>query len=211
VHGGGWEGETPILPDASAGRGMIVGIGDLWHDDEHDQAVRHAMTRELQGGYDISALHDAARATSPTKPASEARKAEQSLHKVRTAARELMAKEATLPDLRAKADRSRAQAARRSQVEAALKRLDLVERLRAQHNELDVLPEGAQRVTGKEDQRLRAMREAIDGAQSEITQEHEHARFARESLALLALPEHGVPPGDMQVLTDLLSELAAIE
>lgn len=211
LHGGGWEGDAPALPDASAGRGMIVGIGDLWHDDEHDLAVRNAMTRELHGGYDLSVLHDNAQPTSPIKPMREAREAERELNNARNTARTLMAKEATLPDLRARADRSRAQAARRSQIEAALKRLDLLERLTAQRHELDAMPEGAQRVTGTEDQRLHALREAISEAQSAASQERDSAEADRESLQQLGLPEHGVSPGDLQVLTDLASEVAAIE
>jgi hypothetical protein len=211
AHGGGWEGQEPTLPGTSAGRGIIVGISDLWHDDEHDQAVRHAMTRELQGGYDLSTLHDAAQASSPTKPAREAREAERSLHAARSAARSLMEREATLPDLRARADRNRAQAARKSKIEAALKRLDLNERLSAERHELDALPEGAQRVSGKEDQRLRSLREAIDDAQNAIAHEHNSASKARADLNHLGLPEHGVPPGDAQLLTDLASELGAIE
>ncbi|UYV12880.1 MAG: AAA family ATPase [Phycisphaera sp.] len=210
-HGGGWEGDAPAVPDPSAGRGMIVGIGDLWHEDEHDQAVRNAMTRELQGGYDLAALHGTAQASSPTKPAREAREAERQLNNARNAARALMAKEATLPDLRAQADRGRAHAARRSQIKAAIERLDLLERLAAQRHELEPMPEGAQRVTGNEEQRLRAMRAAIDEAQAAITQEHNAAREARGSLDRLGLPEHGVPLGDQQVLTDLASELAAVE
>lgn len=211
IHGGGWEGDAPAMPDASAGRGMIVGISDLWHDDEHDQAIRHAMIRELQGGYDLSALHDAAQASSPTKPAREAREAERALHAARTAARALMEKEATLPDLRARADRNRAQAARKSKIQDALKRLDLYERLSAQRNELDALPEGAQRVSGKEDQRVRSLREAIDEAQNAIAHEHNNAKAVRTALDDLGLPEHGLPPGDLQLLTDLASELGAIE
>lgn len=211
LHGGGWEGDAPAMPDPSAGRGMIVGISDLWQDDEHDQAVRDAMTRELQGGYDLSSLHDTAQPTSPTKPAREARDAERHLSNTRNTARTLMAKEATLPDLRAQADRSRAQAARRSQIKAALNRLDLLEQLTAQRHELAPMPAGAQRITGNEEQRLRAMREATNEAQVAASQERDTAESARESLAQLGLPEHGVLPGDLQVLTDLASELAAID
>jgi|GEM_PF-5333417 len=211
LHGGGWEGDAPAMPEASAGRGIVVGISDLWHDDEHDLEVRDAMIRELHGGYDLSALHDAAQPSSPLKPAREAREAERQLHNARNAARTLMVKEATLPDLRAQANRNRAHAARRSQVETALKRLELLEQLNARRHELERMPQGALRVTGKEDQRLRSLRDAIDEAGAVAAQERSAAEHARASLAQLDLPEQGVPPGDIHLLTDLASELSAIE
>lgn len=211
IHGGGWEGDAPAMPDASAGRGMVVGISDLWSDDADDRAIRDAMIRELQGGFDLTALSTSAEPSFPTKPARESREAGRQLHNARNAARALMAKEGTLPELRAQADRKRAQAARRSQVEAALKRLELLEQLATHRHELDALPDGALRVSGKEDQRLRSLREAIDEAEAAAAQERNTAQHALASLTQLDLPEQGAAPGDVQALTDLASELAAIE
>jgi ABC-type multidrug transport system fused ATPase/permease subunit len=211
VHGGGWEGEAPAMPDAGAGRGMIVGIGDLWHADDHDKAIREAMIRELQGGYDLAPLHEAAQARSPTAPMRDAREAERALADARSAARSLLEQEATLPGLREAAERGRPQAYRKPLLERALERLDLLERVSAARHELAALPAGALRVDGKEAERLASLREASEDAERERASEAARVERARAGLGNLGLPAEGVSAGDLRVLGDLSSELQAIE
>lgn len=210
VHGGGWQGEAPRLPDASAGHGIIVGISDLWQDDDHDQAIRQAMARELQGGYDISALRVGAARKAPTAPMRDAREAERELAAARSAARTLMAQEAALPALRVDAEQARQEAASGEFVKRALERCDVVDSLAALRHQLGSMPEGALRVSGNEARRVKELREAIAQASASMQRERRRAAEAGAAIDELGLPEAGVAESDLQLLSQLANEAEAI-
>lgn len=210
VHGGGWEGNTPTLPDESAGRGIIVGISDLWRDGEQDMAIREAMRRELQGGYDLQSLHEAAAPRSPTGPMRAMREAEANLHAARQAARDLMAQEASLPELQERAGQCRTLAARVPMVEKALERLACLDTLAGLRAELASLPQGALRIAGDEAQRLHELRNDIDHARASIDSAGQDAERLRADMAALGLADKGVPVGAMDLLAKLESEATAI-
>ncbi len=209
-HSGGWEGDAPVLAEANAGRGMIVGIGDLWQAGDHDRDIQAAMTRELRGGYDLAPLRDAAKPTFPNKPAQDARDARHALDAARNAAQTLMAQEATLPELREQAGACRTQAKRAPLIEKAQERLNLLEELSAQRHELGLIPDGALRVAQDDGKRLESIRNDIDEAQASADREHATAATTRALLAALNLPEHGVPNGEITLLRDLSNQLAAV-
>jgi len=211
THGGGWQGEAPRMPDPSAGRGIIVGIADLWREDDHDEAVRRAMARELQGGYDLSPLRDGAAPSSPTKPMRDLRDAERRLHGARAQTQALVEREATLPELRERAEELRREAAARGHLGKALERLDLVENLARQRHELEAMPDGALRVNGDEAERLEELRDAIESARASMRREERLAREALEAARDLGLPETGVAEGDLRLLDQLGSQAVALQ
>ncbi len=211
VHAGGWQGDRPVLPDANAGRCLIVGIGDLWVDDPHDHAIRQAMIRELHGGFDLTILHDAAEPRNPTGPRRDAQACEHALSRARTEAQALIAQESRLPDLRSSAASCRKRAARKATITDALERIDVVEKLGQLRNELSGIPDGALRVTGDEDRRLRDLRQRIDEDESAVTQEHASAANIRERLERLGLPADGVDASDLQALAGIESDLVGLE
>ena len=211
AHGGGWQGPAPALPDESAGRSLIVGIADLWQEGEHDRAIRRAMTRQLQGGYDLAPLRDAAQPRSPTKPMADFREAEQRLHRARVAAQELLAQEARLPQWREAVDRLTRSASRLPLVERALQRLDRLEELSPLREQLAAMPQGALRVRGDEDRRARELQEAVEQAHADIQREVLETQRASRALEALGLPDAGVPAGDLEVLGQLASEALALE
>lgn len=211
VHGGSWQGDAPALPDASAGRGIIVGIGDLWTDDAHDLAIRMAMTRELHGGFDLHAMHEAAEATTPTAPRRDAEGAERALNAARSEATALMAQEARLPELRARARACRERAAQGPLARNALERLDTLEGLSELRARLERMPAGARRVVGDEDQRLGEIDRRLDEEAVAIEHERAAAASAREQIDQLEVPSDGVDAGDLEVLAGLDSELLGLE
>ena len=211
IHGGGWQGEAPKLPDASAGRGIIVGISDLWQEDDHDDAVRQAMARELQGGYDLEPLRAGMDRRSPTAPIRDAREAERALAEARNAARALMAQEATLPHLRADAERARQHAAAGEMIKRAMERCEVVQSLTSSRHKLASMPDGALRMTGQEARRVKELRDAIAEASTDVEREQRRAAEAGSAADALGLPETGVSEGDLQLLAQCASEAEAIE
>lgn len=211
AHAGGWQGDAPTLPDESAGRGIIVGIGDLWADDAHDAAIRQAMTRELHGGFDLQSLHEAAQARTPTAAKRDAEQAERRLSTARSEASALMAREARLPELRARAEACRALSARGETAKSALERLDAIAALADLRAQLERIPSGALRVNGDEDQRLREITGRIEDESAAIEHESAIAASSREQLDGLGLPAEGVDEGDLAALASLESELLGLE
>ncbi|MFI4915811.1 MAG: AAA family ATPase [Phycisphaerales bacterium JB060] len=211
LHGGGWQGEAPTLPHESAGRGMVVGIADLWAHDSHDAAIRAAMTRELRGGYDLTPLYEAAQPKSPTAPRRDAEKAEDELAKARSQTRALVAEESRLPELRERAEACRRLASRSALVRDALERLDVLAVLAELRHELSRMPEGALRVRGDEDRRLHDIRARIEHEAAVIEAEEERARMAREQLSDLELPSGDDLAGHLKALAGLENELLAVD
>lgn len=211
AHGGGWEGPPPVLPDQSAGRGMILGIADLWQEGDHDKAIREAMTREIQGGYDLEPLRMAARGTSPTGPMRAMREAEGGLRRARQSAEALMVQEAGLPALHEQAEALRLRASRQAVVQKAIERLDRLEAREAKAHELATMPKGALRVRGDEDRRLNELQAEIEAARERIETESRAAQDAGRAIELLGLPETGVDRADLMLLDQLASEAGAIE
>ena len=211
LHGGGWQGEAPRLPDSAAGRGIIVGIGDLWIEDDHDHSILQAMQRELQGGYDLGQLWASAERKSPTAPMRAARDAERSLSQARNRTRSLMTQEATLPDLRDRAERLRQEAARGGLLTRALERLRVAEDLAGLREQLGRIPPGALRVSGNEARRMNELRDAMADASAAVEREERQAAEAESAARSLGLPEAGVGEGDLHLLAQLASEAEALE
>lgn len=211
AHAGGWQGEEPTLPDESAGRGIVVGIGDLWADDAHDEAIRQAMTRELHGGFDLRSLHEAARAKTPTAAKREAEQAERRLGTARSEATVLMARESRLPELRERARACRERAARGDTARHAIERLDAIATLTDLRAQLARVPHGSLRVNGDEDQRLREIAGQIEDESAAIEHERTTAAESRDQLDGLALPADGIDEGDLAALATLESELLGLD
>ena len=211
IHGGGWQGEAPRLPQAAAARSLVVGIGDLWREGEHDRALREAMAREINGGYDLEPLRASAERKSPTGPQRDLREAEAALDAARTEARTLMAQQARLPELRNQAKLARQRADQRHLVEAALQRLDATAEQAEDEHRRAGLPAGAFRVAGDEAEQLTRLDRACKEHQHRARAERDAADRANRAIAELDLPAHGVDPADLELLGTKLAEAVSLE
>ncbi len=200
LRGGGWQGDAPPMPDRSASRGLVVGIGDLWREDNHHKSIREAMSRELQGGYDLAAILRPLEPKAPTAPMQKLNKARHTLEAARAEAQAILAQEARLPALRKRVALLGETSGSQSRVEAAMTRLDRLASVATDEQQLAQLPTGALRVSGKEGQDVVAFQRSIDQSKSRVEQEARGAHAAQAAIEALGLPEGGIAPGDLELL-----------
>jgi len=210
LRSGGWLGEAPPVPDSGAARSIVVGIGDLWTEDEHDRSLRRAMTQELQGGYDIVSIRESLSPTTPVAPQRELQKALQALHAARGEAQALIAEEARLPELRDRAEQLSQEANARPAIEAALRRIDQLSAISTDEQKLAQLPAGALKLNGDEGRHVAMFQRTIEEAATEADQAQQAANEARQAIDGLGLPVGGVNAGDMDLLQRLAGEAEAL-
>ncbi len=210
LRGGDWQGSAPPMPDRSAARGLVIGIGDLWHEDDHHESIRQSMARELQGGYDLAALQRTLEPKSPTAPMRDLAGARDALESARANASALHAQEARLPALRERVAALGKQANEKPQIEAAISRLDRLASLAADEQQLAQLPEGALKLNGDEGRHAASFQRAIDDSAASVEKEADAADAAQVSLDALRLPDGGIEPGDLELLASLSQDAESL-
>lgn len=194
-----WDGEAPQIHGESAASWQLTLRELLATDGASDHAIAAAIQRQLDGGYDISALE---KTRGPaTRPPTKLRRAWQDTSEALRAALEktdsLQAAEQRLTTLRAQVTSAVTAHGQLVHVQEAMQRLDLQQRYVELQRELGTLPTDISSLPEDAEGTAERLISRANQAEAEARQAADDLRVAGVNVASLAFP--GGDPGSAQL------------
>ncbi|MFU8877440.1 MAG: AAA family ATPase, partial [Wenzhouxiangellaceae bacterium] len=184
--------DRPALPDRDSLGCYLITVEDLFRlQGGSERALAEQLRREIHQNFDLAVLREEKYRLQPRIGQSEQRALQQQnaeLRQIEAGQREVHEQEKRLPELTGKIEQARAAGRQQRQLEQALALAETRRKLAGLETRLNGFPEGMERLTGRELDRLAELEERSETLAGNLKEQQQQRDSAAEALRRSGLP-----------------------